>query len=118
MRELGIDVKPTKVIRVGQKGRYPRKALAIFTLVEDCERILEKAESVKLANDVFIMRDRTYNQREEARLFRLEREREENAYENRERKRKKKRTSTWQREWISTRKRCNSDQSSQVATRR
>ena len=79
LRELGIDVKPTKVIRVGQKGRYPRKALAIFTLVEDCERILEKAESVKLANDVFIMRDRTYNQREEARLFRLEREREENA---------------------------------------
>ena len=78
LRELGIDVKPTKVIRVGQKGRYPRKALAIFTLVEDCERILEKAESVKLAN-VFIMRDRTYNQREEARLFRLEREREENA---------------------------------------
>ena len=80
LREMGFQgVKPSKVIRVGQKGRYPRKALAIFSLVDDCERILEKAETVKLANDVFIMRDRTFNQREEARLYRLEKEREENA---------------------------------------
>ena len=79
LRELGIaEVRPVKVIRVGQVGRYPRKALAIFSSVEHCERVLEKAEQVKLANDVFIMRDRTYNQREEARLFRLEREKEEN----------------------------------------
>ena len=71
-------MRPVKVIRVGQVGRYPRKALAIFSSVEHCERVLEKAEQVKLANNVFIMRDRTYNQREEARLFRLEREKEEN----------------------------------------
>ena len=79
LRELGVaELRPVKVIRVGQVGRYPRKALAIFSSVEHCERVLEKAEQVKLANDIFITRDRTYNQREEARLFRLEREKEEN----------------------------------------
>ena len=78
LKELGAEqLKPTKVIRVGQKGRYPRKALAIFSSVAECEKVLEKAEQVTLSNDIFIMRDRTYNQREEARLFRLEKEREE-----------------------------------------
>ena len=80
LKELGVkDLKPTKVIRVGQKGRYPRKALAIFSSVAECEKVLEKAEEVSLSNDIFIMRDRTYNQREEARLYRLEKEREEKA---------------------------------------
>ena len=79
LAELKIDdLKPRKVIRVGHEGRYARKVLAIFKSTEECERIAKAAEEVTLANDVFIARDRTYNQRQEARMYRLEREREEN----------------------------------------
>ena len=78
MKEMKIeDVKPLKVIRVGHEGRYARKTLAIFKTMEECERIVRGAEDTVLTNDVFVQRDRTYNQREEARLYRLEREKEE-----------------------------------------
>ena len=78
LKELKIEgIKPTKVIRVGHKGRFPRKVLAIFSTVEDCERVLRSAEGIRLSNDIFLTRDRTYNQRQEARLYRLEREKEE-----------------------------------------
>ena len=78
MLELGIEgVKPSKVIRVGYEGRYARKALAIFNSTDEVERILSSAEQIKLTNDIFLTRDRTYNQREEARLYRLEKEKEE-----------------------------------------
>ena len=78
LKELKIEgVKPTKVIRVGKEGRYPRKVLAIFRSVDECEQILKSAAGVKLSNDVFLTRDRTYNQRQEARLYRMEKEREE-----------------------------------------
>ena len=101
LKELGAEqLKPTKVIRVGQKGRYPRKALAIFSSVAECEKVLEKAEQVTLSNDIFIMRDRTYNQREEARLFRLEKEREEKmengAGADSQRENNQERTPSWQ----------------------
>ena len=76
--ELKADnIKPTNVLRVGMKGRYPRKVLVILQSVKECEDILKKGEVTQLANDVFLTRDRTYNQRQEARLFRAEKEREE-----------------------------------------
>ena len=76
--ELKADnVKPTNVIRVGMKGRYPRKVLVILQSAKECEDILKKGEVTQLANDVFLTRDRTYNQRQEGRLFRAEKEREE-----------------------------------------
>ena len=51
--ELKADnIKPTKVIRVGMKGRYPRKILAILQSVKECEDVLKKGEMTKLANDV------------------------------------------------------------------
>ena len=78
LRELKSEqTKPVNVIRVGIKGRYPRKILVILQTVEDCERILKSGEATKLAGDVFITRDRTFNQRQEARLFRMEKEKEE-----------------------------------------
>ena len=78
LKELKIEgIRPTKVIRVGHEGRFPRKALAIFSSVDDCEKILKSAEGIRLPNDIFLTRDRTYNQRQEARLYRLEREKEE-----------------------------------------
>ena len=78
LREMKADeVKPSKVIRVGVKGRYPRKVLVILQSVKECESVLKKAETTQLSNNVFLSRDRTYNQRQEARLFRAEKEREE-----------------------------------------
>ena len=71
------EVKPQKVLRVGVRGRYPRKVLVILQSVKECETVLKKGEMTKLSNDVFLSRDRTFNQRQEARLFRAEKEREE-----------------------------------------
>ena len=81
LKELKIEgIKPTKVIRVGHKGRFPRKALAIFSTVDDCKRVLRSAEGTKLSNDIFLTRDRTYNQRQEARLYCFERKKEDKCY--------------------------------------
>ena len=71
------DVQPVNVIRVGMKGRYPRKILVILRSINECERVLRCGEETRLQHDVFITRDRTFNQREEARLFRQEREKAE-----------------------------------------
>ena len=49
----------------------------ILRTKEDCKKVLEKSESADVLNDVRISRDQTYNQRQEARLFRLEKEKEE-----------------------------------------
>ena len=59
------------------KGRYPRKVLVVLQSVKECETILKKGEMTQLSNDVFLSRDRTFNQRQEARLFRAEKEKEE-----------------------------------------
>ena len=71
------EIRPVNVIRVGTKGRYPRKILLILGSTDECEKILKKAELVELANTVYVTRDRTFNQRAEARQYRLEREKEE-----------------------------------------
>ena len=71
------EITPINVIRVGTKGRYPRKILAILQSVDECERVLKGGEETQLKGGVFITRDRTYNQRVEARQYRQEREREE-----------------------------------------
>ena len=77
LEEMKVDeIKPQKVIRVGMKGRYLRKVLVILQSAKDCETILKKGEMTQLANDVFLTRERTFNQRQEARLFRLEKEEE------------------------------------------
>ena len=77
-KDLNIEqIRPLKVIRVGVKGRYPRKTLVVLQSVDECERLLQSAENKTLKNDIFITRDRTYNQRQEARQYRLEREKEE-----------------------------------------
>ena len=77
-KELGLDeIKPTKVLRVGKKAHYPRKVKVIFRTQEDRDKVLDRGESVKLAKGIFITNDRTYNQRQEARLYREEKEREE-----------------------------------------
>ena len=71
------EIKPQNVLRVGVKGRYPRKVLVVLQSVKECEMVLKKGEMTKLSNDVFLSRDRTFNQRQEARLFREQKEREE-----------------------------------------
>ena len=62
---------------MGMKGRYPRKVLVVLQSVKECEDVLKKGQMTELANDVFLSRDRTFNQRQEARLFRAEKEKEE-----------------------------------------
>ena len=78
LKEMKADeIKPQKVIRVGVRGRYPRKVLVILQSAKECETVLKKGEMTQLSNDVFLTRDRTFNQRQEARLFRAEKEKEE-----------------------------------------
>jgi hypothetical protein len=77
-KELDMDqISPAEVQRVGRKAQYPRKVKVIFRNLEEREKVLESGQNVKLANDVFITHDRTYNQRQEARLYREEKEKEE-----------------------------------------
>ena len=72
------DIEPVNVTRVGFSGRYPKKVQVILRTTEECEKVLICAEKTILQNEVWIARDRTWNQREEARLFRAEKEKEEN----------------------------------------
>ena len=77
-KELNAEhVKPVNVIRVGFGGRYPKKVKVILNNVEESRKIIDNAEKTKLSNDVWLSRDRTWNQREEARLFREEKEKQE-----------------------------------------
>ena len=72
------DICPTKTVRIGKAGRHPRQILVILRSTEEVERIIKKCrEGPKLKDEVFITRDRTFKQRQEAKLFRLEREDEE-----------------------------------------
>ena len=65
--------------------------------IKDCNRVMQSSESVQLANDVRIVPDKTFNQREEARRFRTEKEKQEDLLpststqegEGRERRRRK-----------------------------
>ena len=78
LKDLHVDhVKPVNVIRVGFQGRYPRKVKVILSNAEEGRSVLGNAEKTKLPNDIWLARDRTWNQREEARLFREEKEKEE-----------------------------------------
>ena len=71
------DVTIKNVVRVGRGGRYPGGMLVIMKTVKDCNRVMQAGDSVQLANDVRIVPDRTFNQREEARSFRSEKEKQE-----------------------------------------
>ena len=71
------DIKPRNVIRVGHRGRYPKKLLVILKSEEESEKILGNAEKTELPNDIWLTRDRTYNQREGARLFHAEKKDQE-----------------------------------------
>ena len=83
VKEILVDLKvteiqPKNVIRVGLKGaKYPRMILVILGTTAECEKVIKSGEAVKLKEDVSIGRDRTYNQRMEARQFRLDKEKEE-----------------------------------------
>ena len=78
LRELGAEeVKPVKVLRVGERGQLPRRILVKFDSVADCEKVLHNSWEIELPDEAFVTKDRTYNQRQEARRYRLEREREE-----------------------------------------
>ena len=69
------EIKPTKISRTGKSGRYPKQILATIGTKEECEKIMKKCrEGLTLKNDAFITRDRTFNQRKEAKLFRMEKE--------------------------------------------
>ena len=66
------DAEIKNVIRVGRGGRFPSGILVITKTIKDCKKIMQSSEVVQLSNDVRIVPDKTFNQREEARQFRLE----------------------------------------------
>ena len=71
------EVKPVKVRRVGERGQLPRRILVQLESVADCEKVLHNSWETELPDEAFVTKDRTYNQRQEARRYRLEREKEE-----------------------------------------
>ena len=77
-QELGMgEIQPLEASRIGKTGKYPRK-IQLTLSREECERVVKKGwEGPALADNIFLMRDRMYNQRQEARLFRVEKEKEE-----------------------------------------
>ena len=79
LKELGLEgIKPTTVGRIGKTGTYPRKIIATLQSREQCERVVKKSrEGAAITNNVFVNYDRTFNQRQEAKLFRMEKEEEE-----------------------------------------
>ena len=79
-RELGLeDIRPANMARIGKPGgRFPQQILVTLESEGECERVMKKwKEGVTLKDGVFITRDRTFNQRQEAKMTRLEREKEE-----------------------------------------
>ena len=75
LKELGLEeIQPKNVGRIGKRGgKYPQQIRVIFQTVDECERILKKGwDGVTLKNNAFITRDRTFNQRQEAKLVRGE----------------------------------------------
>ena len=80
LKELNFEGGPPKHLgRIGKTGmRYPRQILVSFQTAEECEGVVRKCrDGPKLTGDIFINHDRTFNQRQEAKLFRMEREEEE-----------------------------------------
>ena len=77
-RELKLEnVAFSEVARMGSKGgRFPRKIRVILNSTDDCKRVLQKGESVQLADNVRLSRDKTFNERLEARLFWQEKDEE------------------------------------------
>ena len=81
LKELNLDdVAITEIARMGQKGgRFPRKIRVILTSTDDCKKVLQKSEAAQLASDVRLGRDKTFNERQEARLFWREKEEEDSS---------------------------------------
>ena len=79
LKELGFEEsRPSNLIRIGKTGRFPQQIRVTLQTVEECEKIVKKCRDCpNLANGVFVTRDRTFRERQEAKLFRLEKENEE-----------------------------------------
>ena len=76
--ELGLEgIQPIEARRIGKTGKYPRKILVTLGSREECEKIVKKSrDGPSLTDNIFLTRDRTFNQRQEAKLFRLDKEKE------------------------------------------
>ena len=84
--EIGIsDIVLTDAVRIGKPGgRYPQQLLVTLQSEVERERIISKCRDHEpLKDGVFITRDRTYNQRQEAKLLRSEKENTEGGEEGR-----------------------------------
>ena len=79
LQDLGLgEIQPIETRRIGKTGRYPRKIQVLLASGDECDKIVKKGrEGPTLDDNVFITKDRTFNQRQEARLFRVEKEKEE-----------------------------------------
>ena len=70
-KELGLEtIQPKNIDRIGKLGgRYPQQIRVVLRTVDDCETILKKCrDGTMLKNNVFITRDRTFNQRQEGQV--------------------------------------------------
>ena len=101
LKELGFaDSRPKNLMRIGKTGRFPQQIRVTLQKVKECERVVRTCrDGPTLTNGVFVTRDRTFNQRQEAKLFRIEKEEdgEEEGRGKRERKTSTSRTPDWER---------------------
>ena len=79
LKELNFEgSRPKYLGRIGKTGKYPSQILGSLQNVEECEGVVKKSrDGPKLTGDVFVNHDRTFNQRQKAKLFPMEREEEE-----------------------------------------
>ena len=79
-KEIGLEeISPADWVRIGKPGgRFPQQVLVTLRSEGECDMVLRKCkEGLTLKDNIFITRDRTFNQRQEAKMARLEREKDE-----------------------------------------
>ena len=70
-KELNFgDIDPTDAVRIGRGEKYPKSIRTTLRTTDECEKIVQKCwDRPKLKNNVFIMRDRTFNKEAGSKAF-------------------------------------------------
>lgn len=73
-KELDSEgIQPSNVGRIGKKGRFPQQIRVTLPSTDDCDKLVQKSrDGPALTDSIFVTRDRTFNQRQEAKLIRME----------------------------------------------
>ena len=86
LKEMGFEeIRPTFVSRTGKSEKFPKQIPVTHRTTQDCERITKKCrDGPARADGIFVTRDHTFNQRQEAKLFRVKEEKNGMPYPEKE----------------------------------